>query len=157
VVQQERGGAQQYDSRRRPAIGVSQEGDVEEIEARIAADRVTVGKRTAISAPPAKTGVVMMRQPPPPTGGAAPTRLSAKALEVRANEIYRQAVSAFLKQEGKPVTEAQLGQFRKQLTVGVLQGVRNGKLVTMVNGHNPAFEKFVKASLKPGEENIEPV
>jgi hypothetical protein len=158
VVQQEQGSPEQYGSKQLPIIDLSQRGDVEEIEAPGAENRVAKGQKAAISALPPRNTITLMREPEPtPSALNAPSRLSEEALKLRSTEIYEQAVGANLKQKGTPVTKSLLGQFRKQLTVGVLQGVKEGKIVTLVNGHNPAFEAFVKASLKPGEEYIESI
>ena len=158
VVQQKQNIHQQPISQQQPITILSQEGDAEEIEARRAANEVTLGQRTTISTFPQKSTLSLMRQIPPlPGAPEVLSRLSDEQLKQRSDQIYEQAVSVYMKQRGKPITKETLGMLRKELTVGVLQGVKDGKVVTMVNGHNPDFADFVKASLKSGEEYIESI
>jgi len=85
-------------------------------------------------------------------------RLSAGQLEARSKEIFRKAASEYLKANGKLVTEASLGQLRRQFTVGVLQGVKDGsKIVTLVGANDPLLEPYLKQAIQPGERLVESV
>jgi len=83
--------------------------------------------------------------------------LSDAALEARADKIFEQAATELLREKGKEVTPEILGSMRRQITVGVLQGYKNGKLVTLVNGHNPKWEPYIKRVMNANEAYVEGV
>ena len=155
VVQYEQSGSEQHISQQQPIINLGQEGDVEELEAQKVANEVTTGHKTTIRTFPLRDTIILMRGPPPIPSTPEVSLFSNEQLEQRSDQIYEQAMSAFKQQKGKSVTPKLLGILRQELTVGVLQGLENGKVVTMVNGNDPRFAEFVKASLKPGEEYID--
>jgi hypothetical protein len=84
-------------------------------------------------------------------------RLSDAALIARANEIYEKAATELLKDRGKTPSPEVLSAMRRQVTVGVLQGYKNGKLVTLVNAHNAKWEPYVRRALQGGETYVEGV
>jgi hypothetical protein len=73
--------------------------------------------------------------PPAVTLPAGPPLLSDAELVARSQEIFSQAAAAFAAETGKPLTTALKGQLRGELTVGVLQGEKGAKVVTLVGMH----------------------
>jgi hypothetical protein len=92
-----------------------------------------------------------------PAGGVVISRLSVTQLADRSKEIFRKAATEYLKANGKPITEGAIRQVRKELTVGVLQGVKDGKIVTLVAGNDPRFKPFLEQAVQPGERLVESV
>jgi len=82
-------------------------------------------------------------------------RLSDEALIARANQIFEEAAKALLAAKNKPASADSLNAMRRQVTVGVLQGYKNGKLVTLVNAHNPKWEPYIKQALQANEVYVE--
>ncbi|HEX7795002.1 MAG TPA: DUF4157 domain-containing protein, partial [Vicinamibacterales bacterium] len=87
--------------------------------------------------------------------GQPPQRMSDEALIGRANQIFEDAARALLAARGKPASADSLNAMRRQVTVGVLQGYKDGKLVTLVNGHNPKWEPYIKQALQANESYVE--
>jgi hypothetical protein len=78
-------------------------------------------------------------------------RLTVEQLVARAEEIFRKAGTAYLKATPRRMT---LGQLKGEFTVGVLQGVKDGKIVTLVGGNDPKFEPYLERAVEPGERIV---
>jgi RHS repeat-associated protein len=87
-----------------------------------------------------------MPPPRPIPAVAAPvvtTRLSDSALKARADELARDL--------------GLVGAGARRGTVAVLQGVRDGKIVTLVTVNSAKYAKMAKDFLLPGEQLVEPI
>jgi hypothetical protein len=92
-----------------------------------------------------------------PLKGAGISRLTAAQVEERAIDLFRRAASEFLKAKGKQVTDAALRGLKKQFTVGVLQGVKDGRIVTLVACNDPALQPYLKLVKLPEETLVDSV
>lgn len=123
------------------------------------APHVSQPSPATVVAPRAQSGAgTLMRAPA--SGPSAPPpspRMSDAQLESRSIEIFEQAVGNYLKATGKDKSNPPLGTFKKELTVAVYQGVKDGQVVTLVAGQDPKFQEYIQQVLRPGEELIEPV
>lgn len=78
-------------------------------------------------------------------------RLSYQQLIARADELFRRAAAAYIKETGSGASVALL---RREFTVGVLQGVKNGELVTLVGANNAALDPYLERVVGPGERVV---
>lgn len=104
--------------------------------------------------PPAAVKPLKAPKPPPP---ASTVSLPDDKLIARSKAIFEKAAAAYLKDAGKPVTPGAIARMKREMTIGVLQGERNGQLVTKVAVQDPKFQKFVEPLLGPGEELVEAI
>jgi hypothetical protein len=96
-----------------------------------------------------------------PSSKIAVGRMSYQQIEARAKKIFVDALTALRKEQGKEVTEAYLGRMNTELTVDVIQGIQDGKVVTYVNPNvkevrdTGKFDSYIKDALEPGEQFLE--
>ena len=91
------------------------------------------------------TGSLLLRAP------LKINRLSVEQLVARAKEIFEKAGTAYLKATGERMT---LDRLNTEFTVGLLQGVKEGKIVTLVGVNSPKFEPYLKDAVRPGERIV---
>jgi len=91
------------------------------------------------------TGSLLLRSP------LTLNRLSVEQLVARAKEIFRRAGTAYLDATGRRATLAQL---KREFTVGVLQGVKDGEIVTLIGVNDPKFEPYLERAVAPGERIV---
>jgi RHS repeat-associated protein len=115
-------------------------------------------KATA-SAPSARPTVPPSQAAPrPPTiPSRLPGYLSDHALVARSKAIFEKVATSILRAEGKQVTEGAIRAMKKHITIGVLQGHKNGKLVTGVTVQDPKYADQVRAALASSEEFVAPI
>lgn len=107
--------------------------------------------------PGGSTGVAVLRRSPgpPPIPSKLPGYLTDEQLAKRAEEIFESVIAEIAKRP--KVNAKSLEIIRETFTIGVLQGHKNGKLVTMIAVNTSEHKDLVKAFLGTSEEFIDPI
>jgi hypothetical protein len=106
--------------------------------------------------PSAEPLTIAPKAVPPTIPSERPGYLSDQALISRAKELSREVATRYLTANGKAATEAAIEQEQKWFTVGVLQGHKDGKLVTTVAVQDAKYAPYLDAAKKPSETFVEP-
>ncbi|MCI0590074.1 MAG: hypothetical protein L0Y67_00450, partial [Gammaproteobacteria bacterium] len=89
------------------------------------------------------------------SGAAAEARFAKEELVATSENLFRRVVTDFLESKGKAVSKEAISSQSRWLTLGVLQGSKNGERVVLVSVNNPDFFKSLERVA--AEEGFTPV
>lgn len=80
----------------------------------------------------------------PANSVAAEARMAKEELVATSKNLFRRVVADFLESKGKAVTEEAISSQSKRLTLGMLQGSKNGERMVLVSVNNPNFYRSLE-------------